>query len=186
MERDQNDTIIASFQGSNESSPGITLSVAMRQYNEEKNDTYAPDYEQNILFKYINDDDKTLQKMSFFNNTNELERGGTPSRIPRKVTFNTSNYRSNPSTTFSFTTANWQPVNNHWLRSNSSDRENNTMGHQNVTTKGTSQSTISVSSSQPSNNINTSQPILTPQPVIVLVGGNNDNAYLQVIQELAG
>ncbi|CAG8738610.1 16794_t:CDS:1, partial [Funneliformis caledonium] len=44
----------------------------------------------------------------------------------------------------------------------------------------------SVPSSQPSNNINTSQPILIPQPAIVPVGGNNDNAYLQVIQGLAG
>ncbi|CAG8440867.1 13084_t:CDS:2 [Funneliformis caledonium] len=53
------------------------------------------------------------------------------------------------------------------------------MGYQNITTKETSQSTMSVPSSQPSNNINTSQPILTSQLVIVPVGGNNDNTYLQ-------
>ncbi|CAG8696552.1 12081_t:CDS:2, partial [Funneliformis caledonium] len=44
------------------------------------------------------------------------------------------------------------------------------MGYQNVTTKGISQSTTSVPNSQPSNNTNTSQPILTLQPVIVSVG----------------
>jgi len=313
MERDQNDTIIAPFQGSNESSLGMTLPVAMygppsgtttsqppsnipsyvqprqpylgdrRQYDEEENDTYAPNYD--IQFGYINDDDETLQGTSFFDNANELERGRTPSRIPRRVAFNTNNDRrspspvrvenvqqlvastlssnqssrpsnvrvttplientnsgsslgnpynfsqatqysrifdplapldpfrnSNPSTTSSFTTANWQPVNNRWLENNSSNRGNNTMGYQNVTTKGTSQLTTvaqpynmrppsnswggssrltstttsqSVPSSQPSNNTNTSQPILTSQPAIVPVGGNNDNAYLQVIQELA-
>ncbi|CAG8725019.1 6624_t:CDS:2 [Funneliformis caledonium] len=75
--------------GSNESSPGMTL----RQYDEEENDTYAPDYEQNILFGYVNDDDETLQGTSFFDNANELERGGTSNRIPRRVTFNTSNNR---------------------------------------------------------------------------------------------
>ncbi|CAG8733953.1 17304_t:CDS:2, partial [Funneliformis caledonium] len=213
--------------GSNESSPGMTLLM-------------------NILFEYVNDDDETLQGMSFFDNANELERGGIPSRIPRKVTFNTSNDRrspfpirveniqqlvastlssnqssrpsnlrvttpsvgntnsglslgnpynffqatqysrifdplvpldplqnSNPSTTSSFTTANC-------------NRGNNTMRHRNVTTKGTPQSTTSVPSSQPSNNINTSQPILTPQLAIIPVGENNDNVYLQVIQGLAG
>ncbi|CAG8654797.1 14589_t:CDS:2 [Funneliformis caledonium] len=122
---------------------------------------------------------------SFFDNTNELERGGTPSKIPQKVTFNTSNDRSNSSTTSSFTTANWQLINNCYLESNSSNKGNNTIGHQNVTIKGTSQSTMSVLSSQPSNNTNTSQPILTSQPVIVPVGGNNNNAYLQVIQGLS-
>ncbi|CAG8727047.1 5858_t:CDS:2, partial [Funneliformis caledonium] len=260
--------------GSNKSSLGMTLPVAIyeppsgtttsqplfnilsyvqlrqlylgdrRQYDEEENDTYAPDYEQNILFGYVNDDDETLQETSFFDNTNKLERGGTPSRIPRRVTFNTSNDRrslspirveniqqlvtltlssnqslrpsnlrvttlsvgntnsgsslgnpynfsqttqhscifdplaslnplrnSNLSTTFSFITANWQPVNNRWLKSNSSNRRNNTMGHQNVTTKGTPQSITSVPSSQPSNNINTFQPILTPQPAIVPLQG---------------
>ncbi|CAG8755360.1 9609_t:CDS:2 [Funneliformis caledonium] len=55
------------------------------------------------------------------------------------------------------------------------------MGHQNITT-----TVNNVPSSQPSNNTNTSQPILTSQPVIIPVGGNNDNAYLQVIQGLAG
>ncbi|CAG8728092.1 16774_t:CDS:2 [Funneliformis caledonium] len=134
----------------------------------------------------------TSYETFFFDNANELEREGTPSRIPRKVTFNTSNDMrslspvSNPSTTFSFTTANWQPVNNCWFESNSSNRGNNTIEHQNVTTKGISQSTTSVPSSQSSNNINTSQLILTSQPVIVPVGGNNDNAYFQVIQGLAG
>ncbi|CAG8577441.1 9089_t:CDS:2 [Funneliformis caledonium] len=281
-------------EGSNESSPGMTLPIAMnrpssgtttpipqppsnipsyiqpqqsylrdrRQYDEEENVTYAPDYEQNILFGYTNYDDETLQETSFFDNANELERGGTPSRIPRRVTFNTSNDRRSPSPvrvenvqqlvastlssnqssrpsnlrittlsvrntnsesslgnpynfsqatqysrifdplvpldpfrnnnssiTFSFTTANWQPVNNRWLRSNSSNRGNNTMGHQNVITKGTLRS-ITVAqpnnTHQPSNYTNTSQPMPTSQSVIVAVGGNNDNAYLQVIQGLAG
>ncbi|CAG8647406.1 7612_t:CDS:2, partial [Funneliformis caledonium] len=238
IERDQNDTIIAPFQESNESSSGMTLPLVMygplsgtttsqlpsniplyvqlrqlylrdrRQYDKEENDTYASDYEQNILFEYVNDDDKTLQGISFFNNANELERGRTPSRIPRRVTFNTtsilsSNHSSRPSnlrvTTpsvgntnsgsslgnpYNFSQATqYSPVG---FESNSSNRGNNTIGHQNVTTKGTPQSTTSVPSSQPSNNINTSQPILTPQLAIVPVGGNNNNAYLQVIQGLTG
>ncbi|CAG8723335.1 16409_t:CDS:2, partial [Funneliformis caledonium] len=283
MERNQNDTIIAPFQGSNESFSGMILPVTMygspsgtttpqplsniqsyiqprqlylgdrKQYDEEENDTYVPDYEQNILFGYVNDDNETLQGTFFFDNANELKKGGILSRIPRRVTFNTSNNRrfpspvrtenvqqlvaltlssnqslrlsnlrvttpsvgntnsrsllgnpynfsqatqyshifdplalldsfqnSNPSTTSSFTTANWQPVNNCWLESNSSNRGNNTMGYQNITTKGTPYITTSQSipSSQLSNNINTSQPILTSQPAIVPVGENNDNAYL--------
>ncbi|CAG8696541.1 12080_t:CDS:2 [Funneliformis caledonium] len=82
MERDQNDTIIAPFQGSNESSSGMTLPVAM--YGPPSGTTtlipqplsYIPSYE-----------------TSFFDNANELERGGTPNRIPRRVAFNTSNNR---------------------------------------------------------------------------------------------
>ncbi|CAG8666629.1 14322_t:CDS:2 [Funneliformis caledonium] len=201
--------------------------------------------------KVPRDDTASSNGISFFDNTNELKRGGTPSRIRRRVTFNTRNDRRSPSsirvenvqqlvastlssnqssrlsnlrvttpsvgntnsgsslenpynfsqatqysrmfnplasldplrnsnfsTTSSFTTANWQPVNNRWLESNSNNRGNNTMGYQNVTTKRTPQSTTSVPSSQLSNNINTSQPILTSQPAIVPVGGNNDNVYL--------
>ena len=104
-------------------------------------------------------------------------------------------------------------MNNRWLESNSNSRRNNTIGHQNVTTKGIPQPTTvaqpynmrppsnswgsssrltstatsqSVPNSQPSSNINTSQPILISQPAIVPAGGNNDNAYFQVIQGLAG
>ncbi|CAG8611233.1 11620_t:CDS:2, partial [Funneliformis caledonium] len=160
--------------GSNESSPGMTLSVATYK-SPSGTTTPIPQPPSNI----------PSYRTSFFDNANELERGGTPNRIPQRVTFNTtstlssnqssrpSNLRittlsvgninsGNPSITSSFTTANWQPVNNRWLKSNSSNRRNNTMGHQNVTTKGIPQSTT---------------PILIPQPAIVPVGENNDNAY---------
>ncbi|CAG8668702.1 6399_t:CDS:2, partial [Funneliformis caledonium] len=215
MERDQNDTIIAPFQESNESFPGMTLPVAM----------YGPPSETTIPQPPSN---IPLYETSFFDNTNELERGGTPSRIPRRVTFNTSNDRRSPfpvrvenvqqlvasilssnqssrpsnlrvttpsvgntnsgsslGNPYNFSQATQYSLNNCWLESNSSNRRNNTMGHQNVTTKGIPQSTTSVSSSQPSNNINIFQPILIPQPAIVPVGENNDNAYLQVILGLA-
>ncbi|CAG8700606.1 7957_t:CDS:2, partial [Funneliformis caledonium] len=138
--------------GSNESSLGMTLPVAMygspsgttipqppsnipsyvqprqpylgdrRQYDEEENDIYAPDYEQNILFEYVNDDDETLQETSFFDNTNELKRGGTPSRIPRRVTFNTSNDRRSLS---SVRVENVQQLVASTLSSNQSSRPSN-------------------------------------------------------------
>ncbi|CAG8703832.1 5745_t:CDS:2, partial [Funneliformis caledonium] len=232
MERDQNNIIIASFQGSNESSLGMTLPVVMygslsgtttpqlpfnipsRQYDEEENDIYTPDYKQNILFGYVNNDDKTLQGTSFFDNTNELEREGIPSRIPRRVTFNTRNDRRSPSPV---RVENIQQLVASTLSSNQSSRPSNlrqlnivvcltpwhhlilseivthlqplvlqpqigNQGSSRLTSTTTSQS---VPSNQPSNNINISQPILTPQPAIVPVGGNNDNTYLQVIQGLA-
>ncbi|CAG8755357.1 9608_t:CDS:2, partial [Funneliformis caledonium] len=86
MKRDQNDTIIASFQGSNESSSGIILPVAI---NEPPSGTTTP----------ISQSPSNIPsyEMSFFDNANELEREGTPSRIPQRVTFNTSNDRKSPS-----------------------------------------------------------------------------------------
>ncbi|CAG8698499.1 17917_t:CDS:2, partial [Funneliformis caledonium] len=202
MERDQNDTIIVPFQGSNESSPGMTLPVAM--YGSPSGTT-TPQPSSNIL----------LYGTSFFDNANKLERGGIPSRIPQRVTFNTSNDRRSPS---SIRVENVQQLVASTLSSNQSSRPSNlrvttpsvgntnsgsslgnpynfsqatqysllqpqTGNHSRLTSTTTSQS---VPSSQPSNNINTSQPILTPQPAIVPVGENNDNAYLQVIQGLAG
>ncbi|CAG8544656.1 8701_t:CDS:2 [Funneliformis caledonium] len=70
----------------------IFLSV---KYDKEENDSYSPDYEQNVIFGYLNDDDETLQETSFFDNANELERE-TPSKIPQRVTFYTDNNRRSP------------------------------------------------------------------------------------------
>ncbi|CAG8442198.1 2170_t:CDS:2 [Funneliformis caledonium] len=141
----------------------------------------------NILFGYINDDDKTLQETSFFDNANELEVENVQQLVastlfsnqlsrPSNLRVTTPSVRNTNSESslenpYNFLKQlNIQPVNNRWLESNSSNRGNNTIGHQNVTTKGTPQSIT---------------PILTPQLAIIPVGGNNDNAYLQVIQGLA-
>ncbi|CAG8505285.1 16234_t:CDS:2 [Funneliformis caledonium] len=174
MEKDQNDTIIAPFQRSNKSSLRMTLPVAMNG-PPSGTTTSIPKPPSNILSyvqlrqlylgdrRQYDEENNDTYKMSFFDNANELERGETLKNVQQLVvSILSSNQSSRPSNLRVMTLS---------LGSNSSSRGNNTMEYQNVTTKKTSQPTTL---------------ILTSQLIIVPVGGNNDNAYLQVIQGLAG
>ncbi|CAG8661953.1 6642_t:CDS:2, partial [Funneliformis caledonium] len=146
MERDQNDTIIVPFQRSNESSPGMTLLVAM--YGSSSGTTTpTPQPPSNIP--------------SYVENVQQL------------VASTLSNNQSSKPSNLRVTTPSVGNINTTYLQPLVSQLQIGNYSRSTSTT--TSQS---VPSSQPSNNINTSQPILTPQPAIVPIGGNNNNAYL--------